>query len=404
MIADSSYRTVLKLTACMALHQTALTLGFTVAALAGQMLAGAEEALATLPLSIMFIVLMASSAPVSLLMGRIGRRAGFALGTLVGAAGAAIAAYAIYQASLWLFALGIGLYGYATATANYYRFAASEVVSDAQRSRAISTVLTGGVVAAVLGPFLATRAVDWLAPFSFAASYLVMAGLALAIVPLLLFLRLPTTKQLAAAQALDSNAAPARPLSEIARQPVFIVAALAAMVGFGAMNLIMVTTPLAVVACGYGVVDAGAVIQWHVLGMYLPSFVTGRLIQRFGVLRIMAIGAALILGCVAVNVSGVLLVNFIAGLILLGVGWNFLYIGGSTLVTSAFRPQERARTLGLFELMVTGTTAVTALSSGAIYAAAGWEVLNLAAVLPLLLVLAAVVWLGLQRRAQAATV
>lgn len=383
---------VFLLTGCLALNQTALSLNMTVAALAGTLLAGSDAYLATLPLAFTFLALMASSAPVSLMMGRFGRKRCFAAGSLVGCAGGLVMAYAMIEGSLWLFAAGQALFGYATATANYYRFAAAESVPDALRSRAISTALTGGVVAAILGPFLGVQGSDFFV-YSFAGSYLVMAALSLAILPLVSIIPLP------APVPVERKArGGGRPLGEIARQPVFLVAVVGAMVGYGAMNLIMVSTPTAMVGCGFVMGDAMVVIQWHVLGMYLPSFFTGHLIRRYGAPAIMAVGAALIVACAAINLTGVAFAHFLSSLVLLGLGWNFLYIGGSTLVTEAYRPEERARTLGLNELLVTGTTAMTALSSGALFATLGWNAVNLAVLPALLIVLAALLWFRTRQR------
>ncbi len=382
------------LTGCMGLHQTALALNMTVAALAGTMLAGAEPYLATLPLALTFVVLMASSAPVSFIIGRIGWRPTFALGALAGCCSGLVAAYALVERSFWLFCLGLGIYGFATAVANYYRFAAAESVPAERRSRAIATVLTGGVAAAILGPFLAVKGSD-LFVYTFAGSYLLASALSLLILPVLAMVRLSLTPP---GGRQDAPAEAPRRLGEIARQPVFVVAAVGAMLGYGSMNLVMVSTPTAMVACGFVMADAASVIQWHVLGMYVPSFFTGRLIRRFGVTPIMATGALIIVACAAINLTGLTYAHFLASLVLLGLGWNFLYIGGSTLVTEAYRSGERAKTLGLNEVLVTGTTAVTALSSGAIFASAGWEAINMAVVAPLVLLVGAIAWFGVRRR------
>ncbi len=386
--------TVYLLTGCMAMQQTALSLNMTVAALAGTMLAGSEPYLATLPLALTFVVLMARSAPASLLIGRIGWKPTFALGSMVGCAGGLISAYAMIEQSFWLFCLGLGVYGFATAVANYYRFCAAESVSAEHRSRAISTVLTGGVAAAILGPFLAVQGAD-LFVYSFAGSYIVMAGLSLAILPILAMTRLTVERPGSDRETAEK---PPRRLGEIAFQPLFLIAALGAMLGYGAMNLVMVSTPTAMVACSFVMADAASVIQWHVLSMYLPSFFCGHLIRRFGAPSIMGCGALIVVGCAIINLSGIAYANFLASLVLLGLGWNFLYTGGSTLVTEAYRSGERARTLGLNEVLVTGMTAVTALSSGAIFAEAGWEILNLVVMPPLLGLFAAIAWFGLRRR------
>ncbi len=394
----TSRGTVYLLTGCMALQQTALSLNMTVAALAGTMLAGAEPYLATLPLALTFVVLMASSAPASMLIGRIGWKPTFALGSMVGCAGGLISAYAMVEQSFWLFCLGLAVYGFATAVANYYRFAAAESVPKERRSRAISTVLTGGVAAAILGPFLAVKGSD-LFVYSFAGSYILMAVLSLAILPVLAIVRLDLQRPGVEHERAEESA---RPLTVIARQPVFLIAALGAMLGYGAMNLIMVSTPTAMIACGFVMADAASVIQWHVLGMYLPSFFSGHLIRRFGATRIMGLGAVIVMACAVINLTGIAYAHFLSSLVLLGLGWNFLYVGGSTLVTEAYRPGERSRTLGLNEVMVTGMTAVTALSSGALFAEAGWAVLNLTVLPPLVALMAAIVWFGARRRGSVA--
>lgn len=386
--------TVYQLTGCMSLHQTALSLNMTVGALAGTMLAGSEAYLATLPLALTFVVLMASSAPASFLISRLGWKPVFTMGSLAGCVSGLVAAYALVEQDFWLFCAGLGCYGFATAVANYYRFAAAESVPAERRSRAISTVLTGGVVAAIAGPFLAVQGSD-LFVYSFAGSYLVVSVLSLAILPVLATVKLDLERPGAPREKAE---APPRRLAEIASQPVFVIAALGAMLGYGSMNLIMVSTPTSMVACGFVMGDAASVIQWHVLGMYLPSFFSGRLIRRFGVTNVMATGALLIIACAVINLTGVTYAHFLGSLVLLGVGWNFLYIGGSTLVTEAYRSGERARTLGLNELLVTGTTAITALSSGAIFAGAGWPVLNLVAIVPLVALFVGITWFSLRRR------
>lgn len=394
----TSRGTVYLLTGCMALQQTALSLNMTVAALAGTMLAGAEPYLATLPLALTFVILMASSAPASMLIGRIGWKPTFALGSMVGCAGGLISAYAMIEQSFWLFCLGLAVYGFATAVANYYRFAAAESVPQESRSRAISTVLTGGVAAAILGPFLAVKGSD-LFVYSFAGSYILMALLSISILPVLAIVRLDLERPGIERERTDQDV---RSLSVIARQPVFLVAALGAMLGYGAMNLIMVSTPTAMIACGFVMADAASVIQWHVLGMYLPSFFSGHLIRRFGATRIMGLGAVIVMLCAVINLTGIAYANFLSSLVLLGLGWNFLYVGGSTLVTEAYRRGERARTLGLNEVLVTGMTAVTALSSGALFAEAGWAVLNMAVLPPLLALMAVIAWFAARRRGSVA--
>ena len=393
---DTSRSRVLRLAACMALNQTALSLIMTVAALSGRLLAGDRPELATVPLACLFVAMMATTIPASLLMGRFGRKAGFALGATCGVLAGLAGALALWQGWFWLLAVAFGLYGVAAGHANYYRFAAVEVSSLQYRSRAISYVLAGGVIAGVAGPFLADRGKDLLAPFTFSGSLLAVACLSLAIFPILLGIRFqPPPSGVPAA----SGGLPARPLLAIMRQPKFIVAALSGMVGYGSMNLLMVSTPLAMDGCGFGFSDSATVIQWHVLGMYVPSFFTGNLIRRFGVLRIMAVGALVIMAAAAVNLHGVSFWHFWSALILLGIGWNFLFIGGTTLLTETYRPSERAKTQAANDFLVFGTTATTALASGLVFSAGGWEWLNMGVLPALTVAFAAILWQLLRRRA-----
>lgn len=392
----------------MTMNQTALSLTMTVAALSGKLLAGERLELATLPLAFLFVGMMATTIPASLFMSRFGRKAGFAVGATAGVMAGLTGAAALWLGDFWLLCLGLGLYGVAAGCANYYRFAAAEVASPAFRSRAISYVLAGGVVAAVAGPFLASQSAFAFDTLPFLASFLVISVLALIIFPILLGVRFPDEAKRPEAQRLsaplptavaeEEDSLPARPLLQVMRQPVFFVAALGAMVGYGSMNLLMVSTPLAMEACAFPFADAASVIQWHVLGMYLPSFFTGHLIRRFGVLTIMAIGALFIAGATLVHLSGIEYLNFWSGLILLGIGWNFLFVGGTTLLTEAYRPAEKAKTQAANEFLVFGMTAVTALSSGAVFSFGGWDALNYGVLPALGLVLLALGWLALRRR------
>lgn len=396
-MTDHSRSNVLRLAGCMALNQTALSLIMTVAALSGRMLAGDDPQLATLPLACMFVAMMATTIPASLLMGRFGRRAGFALGATLGVLGGLSGAVALWQGWFWLLAVALWLYGMAASHANFYRFAAVEVTTPAFRSRAISYVLAGGVIAGMLGPTLANQGKDLLAPHTFVGSFLFIACLSTLIFPVLFSLRFPPP---AAAAAADG--APARPLWQIMRQPKFVIAALGGMIGYGSMNLLMVSTPLAMDGCGFDFSDSSTVIVFHVLGMYVPSFFTGHLIKRFGVLRVMAVGAVVIMLAAAINLIGVTFWNFWSALVLLGVGWNFLFIGGTTLLTETYRPRERAKTQAANDFLVFGMTATTALSSGLVYQAGGWNWLNLGVLPALAVVFVAILWQHLRRPVAAA--
>lgn len=404
---DRSRRQVFRLAGCMTMNQVALSLIMTVGALSGKLVAGERVELATLPLACLFVGMMATTIPASLFMSRHGRKAGFAVGATAGVAAGLVGATALWLNNFWLLCLGLGLYGVAAGCANYYRFAAAEVASPAFRSRAISYVLAGGVVAAVVGPFLASRTAFAFETMPFLASYLAIAVLATIIFPILIGVRFPDERGAPEPQRLSTppgaaappaEGLPARPLLQVMRQPVFIVAALGAMVGYGSMNLLMVSTPLAMEACAFPFADAASVIQWHVLGMYVPSFFTGSLIRRFGVLSVMAVGAVLIMGATLVHLAGIEYLNFWSGLILLGVGWNFLFVGGTTLLTEAYRPSEKAKTQAANEFLVFGMTATTALSSGAVFSFGGWDALNYGVLPALGLVLLALGWLALRRR------
>jgi MFS family permease len=385
----SGIGSVANLAVCQALGMSCMALSITITALVGKGLAP-TPALATLPLAFQFVATALVTIPASLLMGRFGRRAGFTLGSLLGALGGVVSCLAVFLADFWLFCIGAAfLGGFATHVA-LYRFAAADVAGPALRSRAISYVMVGGVVAAVLGPELAKWSKDLFAPVTFAGGYAAVAVLAFLTLVLVQFVDLP--KPLS-----RQDRGRGRPLAEIVRQPRLIVAVLCAMVAYGSMNLIMVSTPLAIVACAHPFETAAFVIQWHVVGMFAPSFVTGHIIHRVGALPVIVAGGLLIGACVAVNLSGVEVMQFWAALLMLGVGWNFMFVGGTTLLTETYRPEEQARVQAFNEFMVFGTTAVTALASGVIFSTFGWQWVNLGTVIPIVLATAAAFWLSRRR-------
>jgi len=259
------------------------------------------------------------------------------------------------------------------AFSHYYRFAAADAAPDGYRARAISLVLAGGVVAAFAGPNLANWTRDALPASPFAGSYASLLALFAATLALLPFIDMP-------APAAHERVRGGRSLARIAREPVFVVAVLGAVVGYGVMNLLMTATPLAMLGSGHPFADTAFVIQWHIAAMFAPSFVTGYLIYRFGVLRIMLAGSALLGACVTVNVVGVAVANFGLALALLGLGWNFLFIGATTLLTELHSPAEKAKVQGFNDFLVFGTVTLTATSSGMLHEAVGWEALNLGVV------------------------
>jgi MFS family permease len=391
---DPSRRNVVLLALSLALAMSGVSIIGTVSPLVGHMLA-VDKSLATVPLAMQMAFVMVSTFPASLLMRRVGRRAGFILGQFIGLTAGVICVTAIHQGSFVLFTVGSALFGSHNAFWQYYRFAAAETATAAFRSRAISLVMSGGVIAAILGPELAKLSRDLLAPFTFAGAYAVIGVLCVASVGLLAFINIPKPE----AQELKDTG---RPLAEIGRQPLFVVAVLSAMIGFAVMALVMTATPIAMMASGHEFDDAAFVIQWHLLGMFVPSFFTGHLIRRFGVLNIIFVGVLLNLACVGVNLSGVEVLQFWGGLVLLGFGWNFMFIGGTSLLTETYQPAERAKAQAFNDFFVFGLATVGSFSSGAMLNAFGWDAVNYAVIAPALVTSAAIVWLRLVHRPSAA--
>jgi MFS family permease len=377
-------RNVLILAICQGLYLSASSVQAALSGLVGATLAP-ETLLATLPYSLITLTTATATLPASFLMARIGRRAGFMLGAILGGLGGAVSTIAIFQQSFAGFCLGNALMGCFQATAQYYRFAAADAAEGADKGRAVSWVLAGGVAAAFLGPSVAGFSKDLFAPVLFAGAYLAISVLAAATVLLLSFLA-----------AMQSSAPVAsgggRPLSVIARQPAFIAAVANSVLGYAAMSFVMTATPLAAVACGHSSDDAIGIIRLHLIGMFAPSFITGRLITRFGVTRILLAGAASVLASVLVALAGTSLVHFWLALTLVGLGWNFMYVGGTTLLTGAYRPEERAKTQGLNEFLTFGTVALASVFSGGVFALAGWNAVNYTITPVLLIAAAATLW------------
>lgn len=325
---------------------------------------------------------------------RFGRRRAFQLGLLVAMGSTALCAWAASSHQFWWLVAATMIAGYYNANAALYRFAATELVAPAYKERAISWVLAGGILGAVVGPNLASATRDAL-PVAFAGAYAALVGVALLALLTVSFIRFPPLP-------LPSAAHPGRPLREIARQPVFVVAVAGCALGYGVMNLLMAATPIAMSQCAHPFSSAALVLEWHVLGMFVPSFFTGSLIRRFGVLPVMGAGVALNMVCIAVALSGVNLMQFLVALFTLGVGWNFLYIGGTTLLTEAYRPEEKTTAQAAMDSTVMATMTLTALGSGALVTTQGWTWLNLGSIVPVLMAGAAVGWLALRRRGMAA--
>ncbi len=326
---------------------------------------------------------------------RWGRQVSFQLGLLVAFLTALLCAFALSIGSFWLLVAGTVIAGYYSANGQLYRFAAGELAPPSFREKAVSLVLAGGLIGAVIGPNLANHTREALgAPFL--GSYLALAVVALVSMAVMAGIRFPSEP------AKKAGADGGRPLGEIVRQPVFIVSTLAAAMSYGVMNLLMAATPLAMDVCGMPFSDAALVLEWHVIGMFAPGFFTGHLIKRFGVLQVMGAGVALNFACVAVALSGQDLHQFLVALFLLGVGWNFLFTGATTLSMEAYRPEEKDKAQAAINFVVFAVMAFTSFASGALVTTQGWDLLNLGSIVPLTLTAAALVWLALLRRRAAA--
>ena len=319
-----------------------------------------------------------------------GRKRAFQAGLCVAMLSSALCAYAASTHNFWLLVTATVVAGYYNANAGLYRFAATELVTPVFKERAISWVLAGGIIGAVAGPNLASATRDVL-PVPFAGAYAALIGVALLALLMLSFIRFP-------ALPVPSAAHPGRPLAEIARQPVFIVAVAACALAYGVMNLLMAATPIAMAQCSHPFSSAALVLEWHVLGMFVPSFFTGSLIRRFGCLPVMGVGVALIAVCIAVALSGVDLMQFLIALAMLGVGWNFLYIGGTTLFTESYRPEEKTTAQAAMDTAVFTVMALSSVASGALITTQGWTWLNLGSVVPVLAAAVALLWLARHRR------
>jgi MFS family permease len=342
--------------------------------------------MATLPV-MGYVVGGALATPlVAATQARFGRRTSFQIGLAVAVASALAGAWAVAAHQFWGLVAATVVAGYYSANGQLYRFAAAELALPAFREKAVSLVLAGGLIGAIAGPNLAART-RTLMEVPFTGAYLVLAGVGLLAMVLMAFVRFP------AHQAPNAATSTGRPLSEIAQQPAFVVACLSAAMGYGVMNLLMAATPLAMQQCGLGFDDAAFVLEWHVIGMFAPGFFTGHLIKRFGTLHIMAVGVALNLLCVAIALSGVELQQFVLSLFLLGVGWNFLFTGSTTLALTAYRPEEKDRAQAAVNFCVFAVMALSSLASGALVVTQGWTWLNIGSIPPLVITAAGLLWL-----------
>ena len=355
------------------------------APIVGGVLLTGDKALATLPLALQFVAMALTTIPASLYMGRFGRKVGFITGALIGACGGALGAYAITSGDFTLFCVASLLTGSFNGFCHYFRFAAADVSTDAYRSKAISFVLAGSVVAALLGPTLARNTADLL-PVQFAGVYLALIAVYLLVGCVVSLIDIPRPT---AAQRKSGG----RPLSEIARQPKFIIAVCAATFGYLVLSFLLTVTPIAMGVCGFTFSDSSYVIQAHVLGMYAPAFITGHLISRFGVNNILIAGSVLCGSSIVIHLSGIGFMNFLSGLVLVGVGWNFLFTGGTTLLTQTYTPEEKAKVQGLNDFFIWGTISIGAVTSGAVQHSIGWSAVNLVMAPLVVLVFATTLWL-----------
>ena len=342
--------------------------------------------MATLPVMGYVVGGALSTGVVAKTQQRFGRKASFQAGLGVAVLSALLCAYAASTRNFWLLCFATVVAGYYAANASLYRFAAAELTTPQARDKAVSLVMAGGLIGAVAGPNLAARTRDLLS-VQYTGAYLSLAVVALLAMALMATLRFPPPPARSAVRT-------GRPLLEIMRQPVFIVAAAAGALGFGVMNLLMAATPIAMQMCKLPFSDAALVLEWHVIGMFAPGFFTGHLIKRFGALPVMGVGVALNLACIVIALSGVELQQFLVALFLLGVGWNFLFTGSTTLSLSAYAPDERDRAQGALNFFVFATLAMSSLASGVLVTTQGWTLLNYGSLLPVAATGAALAWLA----------
>jgi MFS family permease len=387
-------RNVVVLASAGALANSVPPIVFSTAPLAAYEMLGPDKSFATLPITAFVVGTACGTVPAALLMRRVGRRAGFIAGTLLGVGGSLLEGAAVTVQSFLLLCIGTYMVGFAAAFVQQFRFAAADTASPAFRPRAISLVLAGGIVAGVLGPQTVIHMADLFADVPFGGAYLGAVLLGLAATVALLFLDIPRP-------AKRTGAHGGRPIAEIARQPGFLVAVGCATSSYALMNFIMTAAPLAMVMHHHHRDAAVLGIQWHVLAMYTPSFFTGSLIGRFGAERVVAFGLLLLVSCAVVGLSGTSVGHFWLELVLLGLGWNFGFIGGTTLVTRTYRPEEMEKVQALNDFLIFGVVAFASFSSGEMLLVGGWSLLNMA-VLPVALACLIALFWQMGRRPRAA--
>ncbi|KGY08878.1 MFS transporter [Vibrio sinaloensis] len=362
-------RNVWLLSICQALLMTGNILLISVVGLVGKALAP-DSSLITLPVAMQFLGLMSATIPASLIMGKLGRKIGFSLGNVIGISGASVSTYALATQQFPLFCVGTFLLGIGIGFGTLYRFAAIEVCDESARHRAISISMAGGVLAAILGPNLAVYAQQWSNDGLYVGAFLALIVLNIMALCLLQTIRFPK-------QNLASVKVNADPLKTIVAAPNFMLAVFAAMVAYAVMNILMTATPLAMIGCGFEFDKAAGVIEWHVLGMFVPAFFTGRLIERFGPRNMILAGGVLFVLCIAVNIHGQSIWHFSSALVLLGVGWNFMFIAATGLFSQSYLPHNKSKAQAFNEFFVFSCVTITALLSGWLESTVGWEAMNI---------------------------
>lgn len=362
-------RNVWLLSLCQALLMTGNILLISVIGLIGQQIAPSPSMI-TLPVALQFLGLMSATIPASMIMGKLGRKRGFSIGNLVGILGASLATFSLYHHLFWIFCVGTFLLGVGIGFGTLYRFAAIEVCDAHARHRAISISMAGGVLAAVLGPNLAIYSQQWSSDGLYVGAFASL--IVLNFLALLLLQTIQFPKPAERSQSIRSE-----PLKDIITQPNFMVAVFAAMVAYAVMNILMTATPLAMIGCGFNFTKAAGVIEWHVLGMFVPAFFTGKLVERYGPRLIILIGGMLFIGCIAINLHGQSIWHFRLALVLLGVGWNFMFISATGLFSQSYKEQNKAKAQAFNEFFVFSCVTVTALLSGWLESTVGWQNLNL---------------------------
>ena len=349
--------------------------------------------MATLPVMGYVVGAAFSTSIVAKSQNHFGRKISFQLGLLVAVLSALLCAYAALSQNFWLLVTGTFIAGYYSANGQLYRFAAAELTVASQRDKAVSWVLAGGILGAVIGPNLASWTRN-LFDTAFLGAYLTLSIAGLMGIVVMQFIHFPAEFK------TEHSLADGRPLKAILKQPVFMVAVIGAALGYGVMNLLMAATPLAMQICGLPFSDTALVLEWHVIGMFAPGFFTGTLIQRFGALKIMSIGVVLNFICILIALTGTDLRQFLIALFLLGVGWNFLFTGSTSLAMTAYKPDERDKAQAAINFFVFGTMAFTSFGSGAMITSQGWSILNLGSLIPVIITALALLWLSAQNKKQ----